>query len=152
MLYLSGVAQRQFVFNIIEEDMHPQRFRQNAELGADVAVTDNPQFLAARFKAPHRQLIPYAAMRLGVGFRHAAQQQQQLTDHQLGHRTGIGEWRVKHRNTAFRGGVQIDLVGTDAEAADGNQFFRRGENLFSQVGTGTQADEMGITDRRFQLF
>jgi hypothetical protein len=91
-------------------------------------------------------------VRFGVGFRNAAQQQQQFANHQLGHGTGIGERRVKHRNTAFRGGVQINLVGTDAETADGNQFFRRGENLFSQMSTGTQANEMGITDRRFQLF
>jgi hypothetical protein len=33
-----------------------------------------------------------------------------------------------NRNTAFRGRVQINLVGTDAEAADRNQLFRRGNN------------------------
>jgi len=152
MLYLSGVAERQFVFNIIEEDVHSQRFRQNAKLGTDVAVTDDAQLFTTRFEAADRLLVPHPAVRFGVGFRHAAQHQQQFADHQLGHRAGVRERRVKHRNTALRSGVQIDLVGPDAEATDGNQFFRCGENLFSQMGTGTQADEMGITDRRFQLF
>lgn len=111
-----------------------------------------PSFFTTRFEAADRLLVPYPAVRFGVGFRHAAQHQQQFADHQLGHRAGVRERRVKHRNTALRSGVQIDLVGPDAEATDGNQFFRCGENLFSQMGTGTQADEMGITDRRFQLF
>ncbi len=76
MLYLSGVAERQFVFNIIEEDVHSQRFRQNAKLGTDVAVTDDAQLFTTRFEAADRLLVPHPAVRFGVGFRHAAQHQQ----------------------------------------------------------------------------
>ena len=48
--------------------------------------------------------------------------------------------------------MKVNLVGTDAETADSDQLFRRSNNIFSQVSTGSQADEMGITDGRFQLF
>ena len=43
-------------------------------------------------------------------------------------------------------------ISTDAEAADSHQLFRRGNNVFSQMSTGSQANEVGITDGRFQLF
>jgi hypothetical protein len=91
-------------------------------------------------------------VRFGVRFRNAAQQQQQFANHQLRHGTGVGERGVKDRNTAFGGSIQVNLVGTDAEAADSHQLFRRGNNIFSQVSTGSQANEVGITDGRFQLF
>jgi hypothetical protein len=117
-----------------------------------VAVADDTQFFTTRFVEPDSQFVPHAAVRFGVSFRNAAQQQQQFANHQLRHGTGVGERGVKDRNTAFRCSIQINLVGTDAEAANRNQFFRRGNNIFSQVSTGSQANEMGITDGRFQLF
>ncbi|CNU09849.1 Uncharacterised protein [Salmonella enterica subsp. enterica serovar Bovismorbificans] len=76
VLHLSCITERQFIFNIIEIDMHPQRFRQNAQLRSDMAVTDNAKLFTARFERSRRQFIPYAAVRFGVRFRHAAQQQQ----------------------------------------------------------------------------
>ncbi len=91
-------------------------------------------------------------MRFGVSFRDTAQQQQQFANYQLRHGTGVGERRVKDRDTAFGGSVQVDLVGADAEAANSNQLFCRGNHVFSQVGTGSQANEVGITDGGFQLF
>ncbi|CCJ86052.1 hypothetical protein BN133_2429 [Cronobacter dublinensis 582] len=151
MLYLRGVTERQLAFDIIEKDVHAQRFRQDAELGADMAVADNPQLFAACFIRACRQFVPDTAMRFGVCFRNTAQQQQQLADHQFSHRAGVRERRVKNRNAALRRRVQIHLVGADAEAADRHQFFRSGENLFSQMSTGSQADKMRIADGRFQL-
>ena len=91
-------------------------------------------------------------MRFGVSLRNAAKQQQQLANYQLRHGTGVRERRVKDRDTAFCGGIQINLVGADAETANRHQLFRRSNNVFSQLGTGSQANEMGITDGRFQLF
>ncbi len=69
MLYLSGVAERQFVFNIIEEDVHSQRFRQNAKLGTDVAVTDDAQLLPRASKLPTACLFhtPRCALALASG-------------------------------------------------------------------------------------
>ncbi|MNE36903.1 hypothetical protein D3C80_1307370 [compost metagenome] len=49
MLNLSGVAQRQFAFDIIEEHIHTQGFGKNAELRTDMAVTNNPELFATRF-------------------------------------------------------------------------------------------------------
>ncbi|MOA47854.1 hypothetical protein D3C78_1705280 [compost metagenome] len=49
MLNLSGIAQRQFVFDIVEEHIHTQGFGKNTELRTDVAVTNDPELFATRF-------------------------------------------------------------------------------------------------------
>ena len=89
VLDLGSVAQRQFAFDIIEIDVHPQRFSQNTQLRTDVPVTDDPQFFATRFKTAYRQLVPHAAVRFRVSFRYAAQHQQQFANDQLGNGAGI---------------------------------------------------------------
>ncbi|SAJ27361.1 Uncharacterised protein [Enterobacter cloacae] len=152
MLHLRRVTQRQLAFDIVEKHVHAEGFRQNTELRTDVAVTDNPELFTTRFERARSQLIPHAAVRFSVSFRNAAKEQQQLANHQLRHGTGVRERRVKDRDTAFGGGIQINLVGADAETANRHQLFRRSNNVFSQLGTGSQANEMGITDGRFQLF
>lgn len=43
------------------------------------------------------------------------------------------------------------MVGTDAEAANSDQFLGAVEDLFSELGTRTDADEVGISDLFLQL-
>ncbi|MNS40218.1 hypothetical protein D3C72_725250 [compost metagenome] len=81
MLNLGRIPQRQFVFDIVEKDVHPERFRQNTELRTDMAVADDPQLFTTRFKRARGQFVPHAAVGFGVGFRNAAQQEQQLANH-----------------------------------------------------------------------
>ncbi len=79
----------------------------------------------------------------------AAQEQDGLGQHQLGYRTGVGVWRVEHGDTALAGSFQVDLVGADAEAANGYQFLGAVEDLFGELGARTDADEVGIGDLSF---
>lgn len=69
--------------------------------------------------------------------------------YQFGYRTGVGVWRVEHGDTALAGSFQVDLVGADAEAANGDQFLGAVEDLFGQLGARTDADEVGICDLSF---
>lgn len=71
--------------------------------------------------------------------------------YQFGYRTGVGVWRVEHGDTALAGSFQVDLVGADAEAANGDQFLGAVEDLFGQLGARTDADEVGICDLFLQL-
>lgn len=74
-----------------------------------------------------------------------------LGQYQLSHRAGVRVGRVEHGDTAFAGGVEVDLVGADAEAADRDQFLRAVEDLFGQLGAGANADEVRIGDPFLQL-
>ncbi len=146
LVNLSGIAQRQFILDIVKIDVHAQAFRQHAKLHTDVAIADDAELFAARFIGANRQLVPDTAVRLGVRFRNTAQQQQQLADHQFCNRSGIRERCIKHRNTALRRSVEINLVGADAEAANRHQFFCRRENFFRQLRARTDTDEMRIAN------
>src|SRR5690554_2122229 len=149
---LFGIAQRQLGDHVIEEDIHAQTLSQYAQLGADAAIADDTQLLAADFVGVLRALEPYAAVGLGVLFRHAAQQDDRLGQHQLGYGAGVGVGRIEYGNTAFSGSLQVYLVGTDAEAAHGNQLLRRFEHLAGQLGAGADTDEVSIAHLFDQLF
>ena len=83
-------------------------------------------------------------MRGGAFGGNAAQQQNSLGQHQFGHRAGVRKRRIEHRNTAFTGGVQVNLVGANAKAADRRQLVGTSENVSGELGAGTNPDEMRI--------
>ncbi len=87
----------------------------------------------------------------GVLFRDAAQQQDGFGQHQLGHGAGVGVGCVEHRDAALAGGVEVDLVGADAEAADGDQFLGGVEDVFGELGARADAEEVGVGDLFLQL-
>jgi hypothetical protein len=98
---LARIAQRQLGDHVVEDDLHAQAFGQHRQLGADGAIAHNAQGLAADLVGVVSTLLPAAAVGHGVLFGDAAQQQNRLGQHQLGHRTGVGERRVEHGNAAL---------------------------------------------------
>jgi hypothetical protein len=148
---LGGIAQRQLGHHVVEEHLHAQGFGEDRELGADRAVTDDAQLLAADFEGVGRRLDPAATVAGGVLLGDAAQQQDGLCQHQFGYRAGVGVRRVEHGNAALAGGVQVNLVGADAEAADGDQTLGAVEHLGGQLGARADADKMRVGDLFFQL-
>ncbi len=148
---LLRVAHRQLGHHVVEVHLHAHRLGQHRQLGADRAVADDAELLAADLEGVGRRLDPAAAVAGGVLFRDAAQQQDGLGQHQLGHRAGVGIGGVEHGDAALAGGVQVDLVGADAEAADGDQLLGAVEHLGGQLGTRADANEVGVGDLGLQL-
>jgi len=148
---LRGVAQRQLGHHVVEADLHAERFGEYRELGADRAVADDAELLAADLEGVRRALDPAAAVAGSVLLGDAAQQQDGFGEHQFGHRASVRVGRVEHCDTALAGGVQVDLVGADAEAADRHQFLRAIEDFFGQLGARADADEVGVSDLALQF-
>lgn len=73
-----------------------------------------------------------------------------LRNNQLCHTARIGEGGVEDCDTLFGGIIEIDLVGTDAEATDDNQILRLAEDLFAKLGLGSDADDMNVSTRIYQ--
>ena len=132
--HLDGITQRELVLDVVVIDFHAEAFGDDAQLGADVAVADDAEFLAAGLDAVIGQLLPDPAVALGTLFGNTAQQQQDFTQHQFGDGAGVGEGGVEDGNATHLGGLEVDLIGTDAEAADGDQLARRVQYLLSQLG------------------
>ena len=145
------VAERELGLDVVEQHLHAQCFGQHADLGADVAVTDDAQGLAARLVAARRRLAPAAAVALRGLLRDPAQQHDGFRQHQFGDAAGIGIGRVEYRDAGQLGGFEVDLVGADAEAADRQQAPGLGQHLGGQLGARADADEMRIGDRLAQF-
>ncbi len=149
--HLSGVAQRQFGQRVVEVHLHAQTFGQYRQLRTDRTVTDDAQLLATDLEGIGRAFDPAATVAGCVLLGDTAQQQDGFGQHQFGDRTGIGVGRIEHCDTALARRVQVNLVGADAEAADRNQFLGTIEQLFGQLSTGADTDEMGVGDLFFQF-
>ena len=146
-----GVAKRQFGFDVVVDHVHAQPFGQHADLGADVAVADDAERLAAHLEAAIGGLGPATAVAFGIAFGHAPHQQDRLGDHQFRDTAGVGIGGVEHRHGAFVRLVEIDLVGADAEAADRQQAARLRNRLGVQLGARTQAHDVRVGDGLEQL-
>jgi hypothetical protein len=68
-----------------------------------------------------------------------------LCDDQLGNTAGVAEGRVEDRNTVVGGILEVDLVGTDAEAADNDQVLGLLQNPLRELGLRADTDDMNIT-------
>ena len=143
---LACVAQRQLGLDIVEHHAHAQVFGQQAQLGADVAVADDAQCLATHLERVGGALHPAAPMQQCVLLRNAAHQHDDLGQHQLGHAARVGERCVEHWHPAPGGGIQGNLVGPDAEGADGDQLLGLLQHLGRELGPGAQPHEVGIGD------
>src|SRR2546430_14838122 len=64
---------------------------------------------------------------------------------ELGHAPGIGERRVEYRHAALAGGLGVDLVGPDAEAADRDEALGSGERILWQLRPRPDAHQVRVT-------
>jgi hypothetical protein len=142
--HLPRVAQRQLGLDVVEQHPHAQLFGQHADLRADVPVADDAQRLAAHLEGAGGALAPAAAVQQRVLLRDAAHQHHDLGQHQFGHAAGVGERRVEDGTAAPHRGLQVDLVGADAERTDGHQLGRGFQHRFGQLRARADAEEMRV--------
>ena len=146
-----GVAEREHVGGVVEHDAHPQALGQDRELLANVAVADDAERLAPDLAARPDALGPLAAVSLGVLFRHTAQQQDGLGQDQLGDRPRVRERGVKDGHALLGRGLEVDLVGADAERADGDQLVGGLEDVGGQLGARADAEKVDVANQVRQL-
>ena len=91
-------------------------------------------------------------MGFGALVRDAAQQQDGLADHELGHAARVGERRVEDRDTATRRGIQVHLVGANAKAAHCDEAARCFEDAGVELAPRADAEHMDVTNGFEELF
>ena len=114
-----GVAHGELLFNVIEQHAHAKRLGDDGKLGADVAVADDAERLASDLMGAGGGLIPHAVLHMMRMCRNTAQQADDVTADQLHPGAGVRIRCVEHGDATLAGMCQIDLIGADAEAADG---------------------------------
>src|SRR6202167_1210663 len=141
-----GIAVAKPVGVIVVDHLHAHAFGKGRELRSDIAVADNSERSAAHLMAVGCRFIP-AALVSGRGTReNPPKQHDDLADHQFRDAAGVGEWRIEDRNAALTRRIQIDLVGSDAEAANCDQAVGTGESLVGELCSGANAEKVAPLD------
>ena len=81
---------------------------------------------------------------------HAAQQHDDLADHEFGDAARVGKRRVEHRNANRARGVDVDLIDANAETANRDQPVGGGEHLGGQLRARTDAENVNAGQRLAQ--
>jgi hypothetical protein len=149
--HLACVAQRQLGDHVEEGHLHAQCLGQHGELRADGAVAHDAQRLAADLEGVLGRLEPAAAVRHRALFRDAAQQQDGFGQHQFGDRARIGIRGVEDRHAVLARGIEIDLVGADAEGAHRNELLRGGKDVRRELRARADAEEMHVGHALLQV-
>ncbi|BBG28981.1 methenyl tetrahydrofolate cyclo hydrolase [Zymobacter palmae] len=142
---LMSITEVKLSDDVVIDDVHAKRFGQHGKLGTDAAVADEAKGFAAYFMGFCSGLIPLAAVGAGVLLGNAAGEADGFCQYQLGNGACVGIRRVEDGNPAFQCGREINLIGTDAETADGVELFCCFKCCIIQLGAGTDTDKMSVT-------
>ena len=93
-----GVAERQLLLHVEEAHPHAERFGDDGELGADMAVADDAKHLAADLVAVLGRLHPAAFVDDARLVPDPAHQHDDLAHHQFGDAAGVAVRRVEYGN------------------------------------------------------
>ena len=131
----AGVAEDEFHVDVIEINFHAEGFGENGELRADFAVADDAELFAANFVAALGGFIPLAAVKLLAFCDDAAGEEKNFAEDHFDDAARAAVGRVENGDAAFGAGVEVELVGADAECADGRKIGgvreeRRGDFRF----------------------
>jgi hypothetical protein len=86
-----------------------------------------------------------------VGFGQIAGEREHQRDSMFGGGDRIAERGVHHNNTLGGGGGNIDIVDTDAGAADDLEVGRGSEHLLGNLGRGADGEAVIVADDGDQL-
>ena len=131
--------------------MHAEGLGDDRQLGADVAVADDAEGASADLVRALRRLVPDAGVECGVLVRQAAGQRDDLAEREFDDAAGVGKGGVEDDRAGLGCGVEVDLVGADAEGADGLELGPGLDDSPGDLGLGADADHVDTLERGDQL-
>lgn len=99
-----------------------------------MTISNNAESFPADLPTAAGDFVPGSSVHLGRAVGKLASEEDDFGDDKLGDRAGVGEGRVEDSGTNTGRVREIDLGGTDAEAADCDEVFGMFENVCSQFG------------------
>nr|POE56575.1 hypothetical protein CFP56_33547 [Quercus suber] len=148
---LRGAAHAHEVDDVEIDDPHAHGLGQHRQLTAHVSIPDDAQRLAAHLPAPARHLVPHALVHLVAAVADLAGEGDDLPDHHLRDGARVAEGRVEHGDAVCGSIFEVDLVRTDAEAADDDQVLGVLEDAVGEMCLGADADDVHVPDLLDQL-
>ena len=118
--------------------------RDDGKLRSDIAVADDAERLASHFMRAGSRLVPHTVLHM-MGVRgNAAHQANDVADNQFHHGASVGIWGIEHGDAVLARIVEIDLIGADAEAADGRERRTCVDDFAGHAGFGANAQQINV--------
>ena len=127
---------------VVADDVHAQGASAVGHGHADLAQADDAQRLVDQLAAHEGGAVPLAGVHRGVGRGDVARQREEQRQGVLGGGGGVAGGRVDDGDAGRGGGGDVDVVDTDAGAADDHQPRAGGDGL--GVGLDAAAHEQGV--------
>lgn len=110
-----------------------------------MAVTNNSQGLASNLPALGADLVPCTTVHLVGSVAELTGEGDDLSNDKLSDTARVGEGGVEDGDTVFGSKLEVDLVGTDTEAADDEEVCGLTEDLFGELCFGANTDDLNVT-------
>jgi hypothetical protein len=109
-----------------------------------MAISYYAQCLSSDLPALDADLVPRPGVHLTAAVTQLTCERDDLANDEFGDRARVRKGRVEDADSMRGGVLEIDLVRADAEAADDNQVLGFGEDAGSELGFGTDAEDVDI--------
>lgn len=106
------------------------------------------QSLATNLPALGANLVPGATVHLVGSVAELTGEGDDLGNDELGYTAGVGEGGVEDGDTMAGSEVEVDLVGTNAEATNDKEVLGLTKDTLGQLGLGADADDVDIAGDR----
>lgn len=110
-----------------------------------MAVTNNSQGLASNLPALGADLVPCTTVHLVGSVAELTGEGDYLGNDKLSDTARVGEGGVEDGDTVFGSKLEVDLVGTDTEAADDEEVCGLTKDLFGELCFGANTDDLNVT-------
>lgn len=149
--------------HIVVDDIHTHGLSQDGQLRTNVTVTNNTcgplaltskltvhgiirtQSLSTNLPALRADLVPGSTVHLIGSIAELTSEGDDFGNDELGDTAGVGEGRVEDGDTMAGSVIEVDLVGTDTEAADDEQVLGLTEDLLGELRLGTDTDDLDFS-------
>jgi hypothetical protein len=133
---------------VVRHDAHAECLQTSGDEGADAAETDDADGLLEELRARERAALPGAGGQRRVSGGDVTGKAQDVPDRQLGRRDDVGGRRVDDHDPRGRGGLDVDVVESDAGTRDDLEYWSRCDRLGIHLRRRSDQDGVGVGQSR----
>ena len=137
---------------VVGHHLHAHGLGDPGDVGADLAQADHAQLFLVELITHIGFAIPAAGHGAGVGMGHVPRQRQHQGQGVLGRRDRVALGRIDHDHATLGGSRHINVVDSNAGAANDAQLGGGLNDVCGHLGARTDHQGVVVADDRLQLF
>ncbi len=135
---------------VVADEFHAEAARAAGNLQTDASEADDAELFATQLGTLQGFFLPLGGVHGGVGARDTARHGDHESDGKLGDRDCIGPGGVHDDDAGVGGGIDVDVVDSDARTTNDAQLRRGGQQLGVDLHGGADDERVGIGEFGFK--